>query len=440
MQAWRRNLVAGLCGGCLAGAAVYVYLQDAAPSGVIDLNPHGFAAAYLVPSDEAQTTITAYVPYSEMDNTGTLGLAHYVEHLAWENAFGAAPDMDRHSNAYTTTDHIAYFVSVPREDLVQNVQTLAKIAQPLNVDAEFARQEIGIIAREYDFAVAENPYHDIFEQFYIRHYGNDARARSIIGTPQTIAAFTYEEAKAWHAATHQRSAVTVVISGQHSKSEAEQALSTVLDTPSPTADPLLARAQIDLAARMGGIREIASNQLAQPQLFWGRLAAHPGGVSAIEAQAQIDLLFTLLGSTLEGSMAGPLRFDARIAQAYDFALYLAAPFQASMTLTSARPDAGVTLQDLARAIDETLAAIAEQGVPEATLARIQTRMLRDLDEQDPADLAAVFIADAAGQRRAPFDAAQYRAALQAAKAQDLTIWLRALAQSPSVVDLIIPNN
>lgn len=440
MRAWRQSLVAGLCGGCLAGAAIYVYLQDAGPKGFITLNPQGFAAAYLVPSDEAQTTITAYVPFSEMDNTGTLGLAHYVEHLAWENAFGGAPDMDRHSNAYTTTDHIGYFVTVPREDLVQNVQTLAKIAQPLAVDAEFARQEIGIIAREYDYAVAENPYHDIFEQFYIRHYGNDARARSIIGTPQTIAAFSYEEAKAWHSATHQRSAVTMVISGNHSASEAEDALSTVLDTPSPAAAPLPPRAQMNVAARKGGIRVISSSQLAQPQLFWGRLAAHPGGVSAIEAQAQIDLLFTLLDSTLDGSMAGPLRFDARIAQAYDFALYLAAPLQVSMTLTSARPDTGVTLQDLASAIDETLAAIAETGVPEATLTRIQTRMLRDLDQQDPADLAAGFIADAVGQRRAPFDAAQYRAALQSATAQDLTIWLRALAQSPSVVDLIIPSN
>jgi predicted Zn-dependent peptidase len=374
-----------------------------------------------------------------MDNQGTLGLAHYVEHLAWHSAFGEAPVDTIQANAYTTLDHIAYFVQAQPSDLTQSLQRLAKVTEPLRLSEEFAVQEAKIVAREYEFAVSENPYHDISEQFYTRHYANDMRARSIIGTPQSIAAFTLEEAKAWHQATHLRGAATVVIVGPHSKSEAQAALSTVLDVPNLAPAPLPPRAPIDLSARQGGIGYITSDKLSQPQLFAGRLATIQKDISAPEAQAQIDLLYHLLDSTLEGGLAGPLRFQARIAQSYDFSLYLVTPSQASMVFGAARPDAGITPEALNTAIDETLAAIVAKGIAQDSFDRIQARLLRDVGNDDPAATTAGFISDAIGQRRAPFDAAHYSAALQEARVDDVMLWLRALAQSPAVVDIITPT-
>lgn len=439
MQAWLQTkilLAAVIC--ALVGAGAYYFSKYIAPAGMIALKPHGFAAAYLIPSDDSKTTITAYFPFGEMDNTGSLGIAHYVEHLAWHNAFADAPVSNTHSNAYTTIDHTAYWLETPRADLVPSLKRLAKIVSPLQLDADFAVQEIQIVAREYEFAVADNPHHDIGEQFFMRHYAGDSRARSIIGTPQTIAAFTLEEARKWHAATHQRGRATVVIMGDHSKSEAEDALSTVLDLPSDPLAALPPRAPIDLAAREEGVRVQTSDKLPAAQLYWSRLANGPTGLSAAQALAQIDLLFAVLDSTLDGSLAGPLRFDARIAQSYDFSVYLVTPDQASMTITAARPDTGYTPQTLSAAIDTTLADIAARGIPAATFERIQTRILRDLRAEDDHYLTDGFIAEAVGARRAPFDAAQYRAAIQAARVTDLNRWLAAFAAASTVADAIVP--
>jgi hypothetical protein len=109
-----------------------------------------------------------------------------------------------------------------------------------------------------------------------------------------------------------------------------------------------------------------------------------------------------------------------------------------MTFGAARPDVGITPEALNTAIDETLAAIAANGIPQASFDRIQARLLRDVGNDDPASMTAGFISDAIGQRRAPFDAAQYSAALQEARVEDVMLWLRALVQSPAVVDIITP--
>ncbi len=67
------GLIAATCAGVVALAVVN---ELRAPPQIITLNPHGLSAAYLIPADRAQVHITAIVPFSEMDNQGTLGLAH----------------------------------------------------------------------------------------------------------------------------------------------------------------------------------------------------------------------------------------------------------------------------------------------------------------------------------------------------------------------------
>jgi predicted Zn-dependent peptidase len=410
-----------------------------APPQIIALNPHGFGAAYLIPADRTQVHITAIVPFSEMDNQGTLGLAHYTEHLAWLGAFGDAPAANRHTNAYTTIDHIAYLAQSPSGEVHGAIARLAAVAAPITLAPDFAAEEAQIIAREYEFAVVDDPYYRLMEAFNARHYGPVGYARSLIGTPESIAALTLDEARTWHSATHQRSSMTVLIVGDISADYAEDMLSTVLDLPNAAQASIPApRPPLDLALRDVGINRSTSDVLTQPQLFWGRIADVATNATPAEAQAQTDLLYYVLDSTLEGSLAGPLRFDARIAQGYDFYLGLVTPAQVEMTLLAARPDEAVTLDALYSAIEETLAGIAAKGVPEASFARIQTRLLRDIDEGDAADWTADFALTQIAQRRAPFDLANYRDAVERATAADLTLWLRALAAAPSVAEMVAP--
>jgi len=190
-----------------------------------------FKAAYLVPKpNEKQVTIHILVQSGENENPGTEGLAHYVEHLAWQSALGPSKGLlDRHSNASTTGMTTDYFLQGPPSDIESLFGTLMKALGPLTVDQKFAEDERNIILREYDFRLRDRPLVVTEQALYRALVDGNPHARSVLGTPEDIAHFSFDEARALHASTHCAANSVLVVGGPVTEDEINSLLSRPLD-------------------------------------------------------------------------------------------------------------------------------------------------------------------------------------------------------------------
>ena len=110
----------------------------------------------MVISDETAAQVQTYLifPHGEMHNPYAVGLAHYVEHLAYENmADDSQQALPAHSNAWTNLHTTAYWMAGPVEKFRANAQRLISVSKSLQVSAEYALSERDIIPREYDVGI-----------------------------------------------------------------------------------------------------------------------------------------------------------------------------------------------------------------------------------------------------------------------------------------------
>ncbi len=137
-------VIIGVTVAALSGAIV---LWTSAPAlQIFAVDPHGFRAAYLIRADGVEPQVHLIVTSGEMDNQGTEGIPHFVEHLAWLNSVGTAQSwQDRDTNAFTSQTQTEYLVAA--SDPFMAVTTLAPVLAPLPADTYFMRSERNVILR-----------------------------------------------------------------------------------------------------------------------------------------------------------------------------------------------------------------------------------------------------------------------------------------------------
>ncbi len=152
-------------------------------------------------------------------------LAHYTEHLAWLNAMGATVrDADRHSNAWTNAYAVGYWLSGAPDDLPELLRALSGVFDPLDLPQDFAAEERGILLREYDHRMADNPDAKADAALDAFLYAGNRMAASLIGTPAAIGALDYDAARALHAETHRPGNARLVVIGDIRPRQVRRAL------------------------------------------------------------------------------------------------------------------------------------------------------------------------------------------------------------------------
>ncbi|MEJ2019422.1 MAG: hypothetical protein P8X51_14385, partial [Maritimibacter sp.] len=299
-------------------------------------------------------------------------MAHYVEHLAWLNSVGNKDrDADRESNAWTTPLAVGYWLTGAPEDLPEILQTLTAVFDPIGLPREFAEQERDILQREYDFRLRENTAARASIALDGVLYEGDIRANSPAGTPEEIAALSYDEALDFHAATHRAERATLIVSGDISERAVYRALHE-LDLPDLPDDPAPSG---NLAFSMAGPEDNLL-RFADPDtptwLIWRRVAEIDPGASYDLLEAQGALLSNILTTSLPGGLAGPLRYDAQIAQSFSVDIWPLDDNHIGLQFVAA-PDQGVTLAGVQEAFAAALVATADAGIPSKTYDRVQKR-------------------------------------------------------------------
>lgn len=427
-----------LCLGALAGFGTFRWMQ---PQDYHVLNGHSLRAAYLVPTEKDQIWLHLIVQAGERDNTGTEGIPHYVEHLAWMNAMGQTTGVNqRHSNAFTSALATAYVLNLPPDQAGPGLQSLAKVLAPLPPDNDFMRSERNIVLREYDFRMRENPMNSLIDRLNQAGYINDPIARSVIGTPDAIAAFSLDEARAWHSATHLPANAVLLMSGPISPAMAQRLVAQAF--PAPPAGSLAQATDIrPVDFRMGPQetlqRRYRDAGFAQSMINLQTTVEILPPMDIATQTAQLDLLFDLLDSTLEGSYAKPLHFDASIAQEYYIDIFALSDRHYELSILGARPDKGVDLDQLK---DGLLAAIQGARIPMDSFTRVKDRWLKRIEGAEPADITFALLQDAITRRTRPAGYHDYLAAAKAIELADMNRFAAAFAgPSRTIIDMISPQ-
>jgi len=335
--------------------------------------------------------------------TITTGLPHYTEHLAWLNANDGVRDTDRHSNAWTNSYAVGYWLSGRPEDLPDLLSQLKGIFDPLDLPESFALEERDIVLREYEFRISDNPRAQASEAMDAFLYAGNSIAASVIGTPEDIMAFTYDDAKALHAETHIPENAVLVVTGDVSQRQLTRAMDEAgWPQAVPVAD-VLVPPPFDIAAPAVERFEFPGADAA-PLLVWRKVVVLPEPVQFDLLEARAALLADILRANLPGGVAGPLRFDAAIARSFDINIWPIGEDNIEIEFTAA-PDSGVTLTELEEAFTATFAEIAASGVPEDTYARILARF-EDFwpdwgDEDETAEWMADYLLDRVSIMRPP---------------------------------------
>lgn len=299
-----------------------------------------------------------------------VGLAHYAEHLAWYSALGAdARGPDRHSGAWTSPYTVFYSLGGKTEDLAQLTATLARVFDPIALDPRFAEEEREIIHREYQMHHGQRISWRADEALSAILHEGTRLGPSVIGAPADIDALTYDAARDYHRATHRPEHAVFLFRGDVGRVQVWRALMGLqLEVTGQAHTP----SAYQMGPELVHLAEFPDERAA-PRMIWRRVVALDAPVPFDLLTAQLDHLRDMLDTNLPGGLAGPLRFDARIAR--DYQLTLTAHDESHIEMRfQASPDADVSLTELRAAFEATLAESAARGIPGPTYQRVKKRM------------------------------------------------------------------
>lgn len=338
-------------------------------------------AIYVAPTDTpGLVTVHVVIPYE----AETPGLAHYAEHLVWLSALGGEVRLgDPHSNAFTSSQVIAYFMSGPSAELNAMLTRLARVFLPITLDHDFALEERGIVEREYDLRVAEKPDERAFEQMNPFLYDGNSLAVSVLGTATEIRALQVEDAKKFQEATHKPERAMLFVEGDITEDQIARALADTKFPEMRPASTLKVPPALNLAPPAEKVVRDPSEGAA-PRMLWSKLVALPEPDSYDLLVFQANLLSDILISALDGGLAKPLRYDAFMARVFDVRLLVYDERHVEF-FVSAEPDAGVGFAALREAVETALGQSAK-GIPKPTYERALRRFRAAVP--DPADRPA----------------------------------------------------
>lgn len=347
---------------------------------ILNIPTRAFANAYFVP-DAKLAGLRAYLIFNqgEMHHKGTEGLAHYVEHLAWQN-YSTKPGASRHSNAMTNLFSTSYWVEFDKTNANSRFKDLLSVTAPWTLDERFMLEERGVIEQEYNTTVLENPYLDIHLEKSHALFGDSGFTRSVIGTPEDIRGFDLDEARQLHRQSHQLKNATLLITGDSSLKQISRWLKK-LKLPAIEQAPMGSSvAEIDLSAPVDE-KEIASRTVPESTFYYDKLVAFDDCDSFAQCEALLYIVRALIDSSLPGGIANELRFDNFIARHFEFQLHAQTESLVRVGF-SAQPDVGVTLDTLQQAFLDAWSVSASDGLPAESIEKVRQRIIDAIKSVD----------------------------------------------------------
>lgn len=325
---------------------------------------------------------------------------------------------------------MGYRLSGEAKDLPELLYRLSRVFDPIDLPPDRARQERAVILREYERRVARSPGAMVMQAMDAFLYEGNAAAHSVMGTPDEIEALDPDRARALHAATHRPGNARLVVIGDVTRQHVRRALRDI-GWPDPSEDGFAAIAPPPFELAEPDTRTFPRpDRNVAPRLIWRRVVALDVPVQFDLLEAQTALLRDILYTNLPGGLAGPLRFDARIARSFDLRIRPLDEDDIEIEFIAA-PDRGVTLAALRAAFESALAEVSVTGIPETTYSRVFKRFRGFwpdwTDAEETEGWMARYVLDRVSALRVPLSKAELRQIGGALSIETANMLLRHLA-------------
>lgn len=246
------------------------------------------------------------------------GMAHFLEHMVFKGTHRTAPgefdwaieSQGGMTNAATSHDYAHFFITVAADALPQTLPYLADLLLHASIPADEFDRERNVVMEEIRQAY-DDPDWISYQTLCELIYGNHAYGRSVLGTPESLAARSPEEMRRFHQAHYQPENMTVAIAGGITQSHALDLIQQSFNRfPSsvwcPAAQPTL----------LSAVAHTQRQTLSLPTLEQGRLTmAWLGpGIDDLETASGLDLLTILLGGSSTARLVRELREEKQLVQ------------------------------------------------------------------------------------------------------------------------------
>lgn len=205
------------------------------------------------------------------ESPGQEGMAHFWEHLAFKGsrtrtALEIAKALDRlggFSNAFTGREHTCFHARVVDSGLADAMDILSDLVLRPGMDPREIRLEQDVVLQEIAM-VRDTPEDDLFERFWAAYWTEPAMAHSILGSPETVPAFTPARLDAWRKAHYRPGRMLVAAAGAVDHDDLTALAARAFTSTSPTSDGMR-----ELVSGVHDVREALERDIEQAHILLG---------------------------------------------------------------------------------------------------------------------------------------------------------------------------
>lgn len=312
---------------------------------------------------------------------GKSGLAHFLEHLMFKgtekNPAGrfskVVATIGGQENAFTSQDYTAYYQRVAKKNLESVMSFEADRMTGLHLTDDVVLPERDVVLEERRTRTDNDPAAQLGEALTAALYVNHPYGRPIIGWMHEIRELNRQSALDFYKKYYTPNNAILVLAGDIDADEA-RALAEKTYGKVPRRTEIAPRVRpVEPEPRAHRRITLADARVHQPSV--SRYYLVPSYRTAKDGEAEaLEVLAQILGGGSLSRLYRTLVVEKGIAASAG-AWYQGTALDATRFGVYASPRPGVTLEALEAALDETIEQIAANGVDDAELARVKTRIV-----------------------------------------------------------------
>ena len=338
----------------------------------------------IVKEDKRAPTVVHMVWYragSIDEVNGKTGVAHVLEHMMFKGTKNLKPgdfskkvaEVGGRDNAFTSKDYTAYFQQIEISHLPKMMALEAERLQHLRISEEEFKKEIQVVMEERRLRTDDQAQAILYEQLLANAFVNSPYRRPIIGWMDDLKNMTYRDAWQWYQDWYAPNNAILVVAGDVDAKEvfrlAEQYYGVVPSKKLPDRKPQEEIRQI--GKKHITVKAPAENQ--QLMMAWKVPKLEANDLENIEPYALAVLSGILDGYTnarLNKSMVKEQRLANSVDAYYEMSARGPQLFIIGASLSKQQQ---ISVAD--QAIRKALSEIAQKGVRDSELKRVQAQII-----------------------------------------------------------------
>ena len=373
------------------------------------------------------------------DPVGQSGIAHFLEHLMFKGTethpqgefSDIVTELGGEENAFTSMDYTAYYQRVAKEHLGRMMELEADRMRGLVLADEVVLPERDVVMEERRMRTDTDPAAQLAESLAAALFAHHPYGTPIIGWMHEIEGLGREEALAYYRRFYTPENAILVVAGDV---EVEEVLALARNTygqiKASGSKPVRKRPQEPVLRGQKRIT-LSDNKVEQPS--WQRSYLVP---SLLTADKGVSEAIEVLMQILAGGQSGYLHRKLVVEQQKAVAVggwYHSTTCDTTRALLYAVPAEGVSLEEIEKAVEQTLVDFAKEGLDEKSLARAKTRLVADaFYAQDSQTAMARMFGSALAVGAKVQDVLDWPSAIDAVTREDVMAALHWLDHSKSV--------